>query len=715
MRLRLPIGAAALALCAAAACSLPATSYGSVSRVSPNAPLVGAGIPHQMGLVTMPHAAPSAAVAAQIRAAAASPPASVDLTADAMPVGNQGDVGSCAAWATDYTALGYWENREGLAGGGLEPMYTYSQLSGGVDDGSTIEGNLSIDMQQGVDDQADYWQGNFDYIDMPSSSERANAVNWKLTSYNDLPTQPSNSSNVTQQSIETALAAGTPVVIGIPVYLNFEYVTGANQGLYTAPSGQFLGDHAITALGYNSTGLVIENSWGTSWGDGGYATLSWSFVNGYVFDAVAVGPLVSGQPVDTSPPRITGNAGQGQTLAASSGTWNPAASSYAYQWQRATGASGTWSAISGATAATYVPVGADVGDSLRVVVTASSSHGRGIATSAEVGPVASGAPSNTVPPNVTGAVREGQLLTASSGTWSPAATSYTYQWQRSTSGGSTWSVITGATQPSYAPAAADVGAYLRVLVTAINSYGQGTAASTQVGVVSGPPYNILAPTVTGAVRQSQTLSAHPGTWSPVATSYAYQWQRQVGGQWANITGMTGSTYVLESSDVGTEVRVQITAINGYGYGYAWSAAAGPVLPGPPIDVTAPVVAGTATRGSALKASQGTWNPPGTSYSYQWQRSMNAGGTWAIITGATGSSYTLVTADENAEIRVAVTAVNPYGEATAPSAATKPVKASPPTTTSAATVRIAGATTVTNRGWPVASRRRPLRTAGTAAR
>jgi hypothetical protein len=95
--------------------------------------------------------------------------------------------------------------------------------------------------------------------------------------------------------------------------------------------------------------------------------------------------------------------------------------------------------------------------------------------------------------------------------------------------------------------------------------------------------------------------------------------------------------------------------------------------------------------------------------------MNAGSTWTIITGATGSSYTLVTADENAEIRVAVTAVNPYGEATAPSAATKPVKASPPTTANAATVRIAGATTVTNRGWPVASRRRPLRAAGTGAR
>ena len=121
-------------------------------------------------------------------------------------------------------------------------------------------------MQQGIDNQADYWQGNFDYSDLPSSAEKANAVNWKLTSYGDLPIQPSGSSDVTQQSIETALAAGTPVVIGIPVYDNFFYVRGPIKAYYTAPSGQFLGNHAIAALGYNSTGLVIENSWGTYWG-----------------------------------------------------------------------------------------------------------------------------------------------------------------------------------------------------------------------------------------------------------------------------------------------------------------------------------------------------------------------------------------------------------------------------------------------------------------
>jgi len=533
----------AVAVSAVAAGSLPAVGSASTAGGAPEAS-GQSGLPHGLGLVVTPSAAPSAAAVARVNTAAASLPASVDLTANAMPPGNQGEVGSCAAWASDYTALGYWENYQGISGGGLEPMYTYSQVTGGVDRGSTIESNLTVDEQQGVDNQADYSQGNFDYVDMPTAAERAHAVNWKLTSFNDLPIQTSSTSTLTQQSIEGALAAGTPVVIGIPVFLNFEYITSANHGLYTGPSGEFLGYHAITALGYNSTGLRIENSWGTYWGDSGYATLSWSFVNGYVDDAVAVGSLVIAQPpANTSPPTVTGTARQGQTLTASSGSWSPAATSYAYQWQRAASASSSWSAISGATGATYVPAAADVGGRLRVLVTAANSHGSGTATSTPIGPIASGAPSSTAAPSVSGTLREGQAMTASTGSWSPAATSYAYQWQRAANGGSTWSVIPGATTTSYVSAAADAGGRLRVLVTATNSYGQATTTSAAVGPISGAPYNTAAPSVTGTLRQGQTVTASAGSWSPTGTSYTYQWQRSTNGgtTWASVSSKTGAS------------------------------------------------------------------------------------------------------------------------------------------------------------------------------
>ena len=328
-------------------------------------------------------------------------------------------------------------------------------------------------------------------------------------------------------------------------------------------------------------------------------------------------------------------------------------------------------------------------------------------------------PANTAPPKVSGTADQGQTLTASTGTWSPAATAYAYQWQRSTDGGNTWADIAGATGATYSLGAGDGNADERVVVTASNSSGQASATSASVGpVTSEAPVNVTAPSVTGTTTQGQSLATDPGTWSPAATAYSYQWQRSMDGTtWSDIAGATSATYLLGTADIGAQVRVLVTASNQYGTstGATAASAVGPVVSGAPSNTALPAISGTAEQGLTLTASPGAWNPAGTSYAYQWQRSTDGGNTWVNIAGATLSSYTLAPADENAEIRIAVTAVNPYGEATTQSAATKPVKASPPTTASAATVRIAGATTVTNRGWPVASRHRPLRTAGTRAR
>ena len=63
-------------------------------------------------------------------------------------------------------------------------------------------------------------------------------------------------------------------------------------------------------------------------------------------------------------PTISGTPQVGQTLTATKGTWTNSPTSFTYQWNRA----GT--PIGGATAATYVPVSADVGNTLTISVTA---------------------------------------------------------------------------------------------------------------------------------------------------------------------------------------------------------------------------------------------------------------------------------------------------------------------------------------------------------
>ena len=138
----------------------------------------------------------------------ASVPATVDLTPFAPPAGNQGGVNSCAAWAVDYTALGYWENKQGIAGGRLAPMYTYSQLVHGVNTGTYIDDHLTIATQQGVDNRTDYSQGDYDYTNLPTAQETLNAVHWQLSGFTDLPVVQNAAGTTTEQSIEGALAAG---------------------------------------------------------------------------------------------------------------------------------------------------------------------------------------------------------------------------------------------------------------------------------------------------------------------------------------------------------------------------------------------------------------------------------------------------------------------------------------------------------------------------
>jgi hypothetical protein len=252
-------------------------------------------VPHGMGLI-LPKPGHRAAISRTARSAAGLP-TSVNLTHFAMPVGDQGQTSSCASWATVYTAMGYWENKDGLVPpGGGEPMYAYSQVNQGSDDGSSIAANLDIATAQGIDSRADYSQGDFDWRDPPTSGEQANAAHWKLTDYSVI--------SPTQVPIEAALAAGDPVTIGIPVTEAFEWDQTARYPYDSNYDDNVpLGNHALTALGYDSTGLLVENSWGAWWGYGGYVTIGWGWVNADVQYAVAVDDISHATP--PTPPKPT--------------------------------------------------------------------------------------------------------------------------------------------------------------------------------------------------------------------------------------------------------------------------------------------------------------------------------------------------------------------------------------------------------------------------
>jgi C1A family cysteine protease len=80
----------------------------------------------------------------------------------------------------------------------------------------------------------------------------------------------------------TCLAEGYPFVFGFTVYESFESAETARTGIVQMPdkSERALGGHAVMAVGYDqkNTRLLIRNSWGKTWGKGGYFTMPFAYM-----------------------------------------------------------------------------------------------------------------------------------------------------------------------------------------------------------------------------------------------------------------------------------------------------------------------------------------------------------------------------------------------------------------------------------------------------
>lgn len=388
-------------------------------------------------------------------------------------------------------------------------------------------------------------------------------------------------------------------------------------------------------------------------------------------------------PGNTALPTITGTAKDGQTLTSTNGTWSGSPTSYTRAWQRCDTAGANCTAISGATATTYLLTSTDVGRTIRVKVTATNGSGSGNATSAQTATVTAAAPANTALPTITGTAKDGQTLTATTGAWTGTATiTYTRQWRRCDSTGASCTDISGQTASTYILNAADVGRTVRVVVTATNSAGNASATSAQTATVTtAAPANTALPAITGTAKEGQALSASTGTWTGSATiTYAYQWQN-CSSSCTAISGATLSTYRLAASDVGRTVKVVVTATNSAGNASATSAATASVTAGPPVNTVLPTVSGTAADGQTLTTANGTWAGTATiTYTRQWKRCNSTGASCVAISGAAGTSYTLTSADAGSTIRATWTATNSSGSASADSAQTAVVTSSPPVNT-----------------------------------
>lgn len=411
--------------------------------------------------------------------------------------------------------------------------------------------------------------------------------------------------------------------------------------------------------------------------------------------AAPVAPAQAVAPSPTGLPVVSGQARAGQNLSSTNGTFTGTAPmTYTRRWARCDEDGAGCQTITGASNPTYPLVEADVGATVRVVVTATNLDGSATATSAPSPVVAPRQPPvNTVAPALSGTARDGQALTVTNGTWTGTATiAYARKWQRCDALGADCVDIGGQSGVAYTLTSNDFGRTIRAQVIATNPDGTGFAMSAASAVVEATaPANTVLPSTAGTTREGQTLRlGNPGTWSGTTPmTYSRQWERcsAAGTACAPIDGAVGTDHVLTAADVGLTLRVVVTATNAKTSTSAASATTPAIAPkAPPANTVAPSIGGTTTDSNALTGANGTWT--GTSpitYARKWLRCDATGAGCLPIASQTGATYTLTPADVDRTLRLEVTATNPDGTTTTASAPTAQIAPLPPSFTAAPAV------------------------------
>ncbi|OPA11695.1 C1 family peptidase [Bacillus cereus] len=199
-------------------------------------------------------------------------PNRIDLREYFPEVRSQGKFGTCVPFATTALREYYIAKDAGARGTDityLSPSYIY--YPNGPKDGMYFESAFQILKQEGVPPETerlyDLNPENTNQFKEPLTAlQQKNAVPYKISSY-----QAIRQANMLAD-IKQAVANQDPVLVGIHVYPNFDA---------TPPSGivppvtekKSRGGHALVVVGYDETNqwFIVRNSWGTKFGDQGYA------------------------------------------------------------------------------------------------------------------------------------------------------------------------------------------------------------------------------------------------------------------------------------------------------------------------------------------------------------------------------------------------------------------------------------------------------------
>jgi C1A family cysteine protease len=205
-------------------------------------------------------------------------PNKVDLRPECPPIYDQGALGSCTAnaWAGLAEFITLKMKLTDFIPSRLFIYYQERLLEGDTadDTGASLADGAHVTSISGCphEDLCPYDISTF--AQKPSDAAYADGLKHLVLA----PQQVHQDLN----SIKAVLANGYPVPFGFTVFESFESDAVASTGIVPMPGKheQVLGGHATDIVGYldDVKRAIVRNSWGTSWGMGGYFQMPYAYL-----------------------------------------------------------------------------------------------------------------------------------------------------------------------------------------------------------------------------------------------------------------------------------------------------------------------------------------------------------------------------------------------------------------------------------------------------
>lgn len=225
-------------------------------------------------------------------------PASVDLSSYLPPIGNQGNFGTCVAWATAYNcktaleAIKFNLSQSQLQNPAyqLSARYLFTALpdneKGDNCNGTDFTPAMNLMLEQGVATKAVVPYENLGNCaqNLKDPSWDADASKHKIKYFRRL--------DADKVTVKQALAAKIPVVLGAK--LDDSFMRWNSETVYQTATGYdatgIHAYHAMCIVGYDDNrgprgAFKVVNSWGNSWGADGFIWVDYNFMfNGFSFN-----------------------------------------------------------------------------------------------------------------------------------------------------------------------------------------------------------------------------------------------------------------------------------------------------------------------------------------------------------------------------------------------------------------------------------------------